>query len=410
MPNETSNSTAIPTTGSMAQEVFLTPRVVDAATFASFSATLRELLADADDRRQSLSTLNGEVAALRDALRALTTELESKLMTAVKVIPAIDQRLSKVNDALTFAEAVVRSHATERKQGSESGATPTDQQQSTPTTPTAPIAQTAPASIHTAADHAAVTASIARHAEERLAQVLADARGELDATTQVHLASVLHARDEAEDRLHQHALGLEHDSRSRLEGVLLEGLTHAATSKATELGEQLQHQLSTQLETKLAAKLDELVQQRVDAAVAAALAQQMATTVPTQVAALVRENMNALPSREPDPAIARVQQQIDELAQWTKRVDALLNDHSGLVAAQSAHSALAQIATQAAGLGQHLEALTRRAEMTAHTLAGLMSQLPMANHPIAMTNVQPAHATTMPHLGQSLPGTREQHR
>jgi hypothetical protein len=77
-----------------------------------------------------------------------------------------------------------------------------------------------------------------------------------------------------------------------------------------------------------------------------------------------------------DPQVVAMQQHLAELSRWAQRIDGLLNDHSGLVAAQSAHSALAQLATQAAGLGQHLDALTRRAEMTLHGLAGAMSQLP----------------------------------
>ncbi|MBU6413702.1 MAG: hypothetical protein KGS45_09515 [Planctomycetes bacterium] len=383
MPNDTSNSTAVPASGSLAQEVFLTPRVVDAGTFASFSATLRELLADADERRHSLSTLHGEVSALRDALRALTTELEAKLMTAVKVIPAIDQRLGKVNDALTFAEAVIRSRAAEANAEVSTTAN-TREPNPDPSAAPVPITATTGATPNEeSSDLAAATASVARHAEERLTHVIADARGELDATTQVHLASMQRAHQAAEEHLHQRALDLEADSRSRLEGVLLATLSQVATEQAA--------QISQLLESQLEARLESMIQQRVDAAVAEALAQQMAqqmsTTLPIQVAALVRENMNGLPSREPDPELIRVQQQIDELTRWSQRIDALISDHSGLVAAQSAHSALAQIATQAAGLGQHLEALTRRAEMTSHTLAGLMAQLPAA--PVPTVPAQP---------------------
>lgn len=408
MANDTTNSTATASAGTLprnaAQEVFLTPRVVDAATFASFSATLRELLADADERRQSLNMLNGEVATLRDALRALTTELEAKLMTAVKVIPAIDQRLSKVNDALTFAEAVVRSQTTERV---------TAQTRETAADAAPPPASLTNAHTGDAAEIAATTASIARHAEERLAQVIADARGELDATTQVHLDSVREMREDAEARLHHHTLGLETDLRARLEGVLLEGLSRSVTELAA--------QMSQRLEAALEERLEGLIRQRVDAAVSAAVAQQLNTMMPERVGTLVREHADVVQSAQTAKDLARLQQQIDDLTRWTQRIDAVLNDHSGLVAAQSAHSALAQIATQAAGLGQHLETLTRRAEMTAHTLAGLMSQLPMTAQVTMQQPIQRASppgaafvpgAMLMPQIPAvpGIPAPRDQHR
>lgn len=345
--------------GSIVQEVFLTPRVLDAGTFTAFSTTLKELLADADDRRVSLTALSSEVATLRDALRALTTELEGKLQTAVKVLPAIDQRLAKVNDALTFAEAVVRANA--EKLPHRTTVAPTVDSPQTRTEQPSVVSSPAP----TARDP---DPGVSEAIEERLGLVANDLRGALETSARSHAEALDEQAELVRAQLTEHAHDLEADSRSRLEGLLTAMVTQAVEEQV-KLAQQ-----------KMEAEIAGRMQAEVDAAIERTLAGQIHLQMQPHMLAF-EEFKNTRPVMNgPDPTVMptlnHLRQQMDDMTRWARSVDTLLNDHSGLVAAQSAHSALAQLATQVAGLGQHLEAMTRRAEMTAHTLAGLMAQLP----------------------------------
>jgi hypothetical protein len=368
---------------SIVQEVFLTPRVLDAGTFATFSATLKELLAEADDRRTSLTHLSSEVSTLRDSLRALTTELESKLLTAVKVLPAIDQRLSKVNDALTFAQAVAKANFETIRQPLEPA--------------TAIVPQSPPPLAQSSSQPDGLDLDQIDQMQDKLDLVANDLRAVLETTARAHALALEDQAEATRSQLTEHAHTLEADSRSRLEGLLTAMISQAVEEQVVEARRHMESHF----------------EERIQVAVRTAVEQAIANSLPEQVAghvavhmqphlATIQEAKLTTPTVAiPDPILLSLRQQVEELSRWARSVDTLLSDHSGLVAAQSAHSALAQLANQAAGLGQHLESLTRRAEMTAHTLAGLMAQLPTPT----ISPVSPMAAPI-----KTTPASRDTHR
>jgi hypothetical protein len=351
-PNPTLSSVAAPS--SIVQEVFLTPRVLDAGTFATFSATLRELLTEADDRRTSLTHLSTEVSTLRDSLRALTTELESKLLTAVKVLPAIDQRLAKVNDALTFAQAVVKANVETTRQ---------------PLEPSTAMVPQSPPSAQASSQPNGLDLDQIGELQDKLGLIANDLRGVLETTARAHILALEDQAEATRSQLTEHAHTLEADSRSRLEGLLTAMIAQAVQEQVADAQRTLEIRLDERVQTA--------IEESVERAIKRALPGHIQTSMQPHLAAMQEASVAAAATlHTPDPTLATLRQQVEEFARWARSVDTLLSDHSGLVAAQSAHSALAQLANQAAGLGQHLESLTRRAEMTAHTLAGLMAQLP----------------------------------
>ncbi len=90
-------------TTTLAEEVFLSPRVVDAATYAEFAESLRGLLAEADRGREALRQAVGETEGVVKRLDETATQAGDKLRPAVRLIPTIDQKLKQAEDALERA-------------------------------------------------------------------------------------------------------------------------------------------------------------------------------------------------------------------------------------------------------------------------------------------------------------------
>ena len=88
-------------------QVFLTPRVLDARAFQEYSATLQELLKETAGRQDTLRSASSEVESLRTGLRDAATELQRRLETAVRVIPGIDQRLARAEQLVLDANRVI---------------------------------------------------------------------------------------------------------------------------------------------------------------------------------------------------------------------------------------------------------------------------------------------------------------
>ncbi len=85
------------------QEIFLTPRVVDQGAFEQFSGDLRQLIQDAANAGRALvrtgSDTDRHLASMRDA----AGELRKQIETGARLIPTIDQRLARIEAALTKA-------------------------------------------------------------------------------------------------------------------------------------------------------------------------------------------------------------------------------------------------------------------------------------------------------------------
>lgn len=89
-----------PAGSSLAEEIFLSPRVVDERSFDEFASTLRGLVSQAQSQSAALVSSTGEVKALGDELRGASKELWTRVEAAAKVVPGIDQRVAKAEKIL----------------------------------------------------------------------------------------------------------------------------------------------------------------------------------------------------------------------------------------------------------------------------------------------------------------------
>lgn len=87
------------------EEVFLSPRVVDAAAFAEFAQSLRHLLVEAAQGRERLGQAIDETDSVVERLRGIASQAGEKLRPAVRLIPTIDQKLKQAEEALERASA-----------------------------------------------------------------------------------------------------------------------------------------------------------------------------------------------------------------------------------------------------------------------------------------------------------------
>ncbi len=92
-------------------DAFITPKVLDRRAFEELSSTLKQLVRDAAAKGQSLQTTATEVRSLGDSLREATKQLHTRLEAALKVAPALDQRLAKAEQVVQLV--VDRSKLTE---------------------------------------------------------------------------------------------------------------------------------------------------------------------------------------------------------------------------------------------------------------------------------------------------------
>ncbi|MCC6428474.1 MAG: hypothetical protein IT435_16855 [Phycisphaerales bacterium] len=83
--------------------VFITPKVLDRRAFDELSAALRQLVRDAASQGQALHGTAGEVKAMGDSLREATRQLQARLEAALKVAPALDQRVAKAEQIVQLA-------------------------------------------------------------------------------------------------------------------------------------------------------------------------------------------------------------------------------------------------------------------------------------------------------------------
>jgi hypothetical protein len=81
-------------------KVFITPRVVDEVAFDDLASSLKSLVKDAGAQSRALIETTGEVKLLGDQLREATRELQTRVDTAARVIPTLDQRVAKAEQLL----------------------------------------------------------------------------------------------------------------------------------------------------------------------------------------------------------------------------------------------------------------------------------------------------------------------
>lgn len=95
--------------GPLAQQVeddiFLTPRVLDQRAFEDLAGSLKGIVRDAVQQGEALVASTGDVKLLGQQLKDATRELQQRVDSAVRVVPTLDQRVAKVEQALDRAES-----------------------------------------------------------------------------------------------------------------------------------------------------------------------------------------------------------------------------------------------------------------------------------------------------------------
>jgi hypothetical protein len=102
-------------------KVFLTPRVVDERAFDELSGSLKTLVKDAGAQSRALIATTGEVKLLGDQLREATRELQTRVETAVKVIPTLDQRVAKAEQLLDLTGKELATRVSELREATTKG-------------------------------------------------------------------------------------------------------------------------------------------------------------------------------------------------------------------------------------------------------------------------------------------------
>jgi chromosome segregation ATPase len=96
----TSATTRMPdtSTAARAEEVFLTPRVLDQSAYEAMTVDLKALIADADGSGQTLRKTTHDVRGLTGVLRTALTELQQRIERAGKVSPALEHWVSEARE------------------------------------------------------------------------------------------------------------------------------------------------------------------------------------------------------------------------------------------------------------------------------------------------------------------------
>lgn len=82
------------------EQVFLSPRVIDQRAFDEFAGQLSKLTKEAGKAGESLAITHGQVKALSDQLRGLTSDLTTKTDAAIKALPVIEAKAAKVQQLM----------------------------------------------------------------------------------------------------------------------------------------------------------------------------------------------------------------------------------------------------------------------------------------------------------------------
>lgn len=95
-----------------AEEVFISPRVLDGRAFEEYSNTLRSLIEDAESRCEALRRAAGEVRGLGQGLRDATQELGKRLEEGVRCVSTLETGTDKLEALLN--RAAEKAEATEQ--------------------------------------------------------------------------------------------------------------------------------------------------------------------------------------------------------------------------------------------------------------------------------------------------------
>lgn len=85
-------------------DVFLTPRVIDHTAFMRYTRSLKALVDEAQAKQRSLDSTKGDASSMAGTIRDLLDELRTKMETAVRLIPTIDQRADRAQAVIDQLE------------------------------------------------------------------------------------------------------------------------------------------------------------------------------------------------------------------------------------------------------------------------------------------------------------------
>lgn len=83
--------------------VFVSPRIVDQTVFEDWSARLRQLLAEMSSHQKTAAGAAADLRGLENQIKDATRTLQQKMDTAIKIVPTIDQRIARAEDAINAA-------------------------------------------------------------------------------------------------------------------------------------------------------------------------------------------------------------------------------------------------------------------------------------------------------------------
>ena len=83
--------------------VFVSPRIVDQTVFEDWSARLRQLLSEMSSHQKTAAGAAADLRGLESQIKEATRALQQKMDTAIKIVPTIDQRIARAEDAITAA-------------------------------------------------------------------------------------------------------------------------------------------------------------------------------------------------------------------------------------------------------------------------------------------------------------------
>ncbi|KAA0212693.1 MAG: hypothetical protein DYG94_14005 [Leptolyngbya sp. PLA3] len=86
-----------------ADEVFLTPRVLDQGAFREYSESLKSLIREANGKRTDLRTDSEDARQLCENLTTMAARLRERLETTAKLLPTLDDRVKRAERLLEVA-------------------------------------------------------------------------------------------------------------------------------------------------------------------------------------------------------------------------------------------------------------------------------------------------------------------
>ncbi|MFZ4574004.1 MAG: hypothetical protein ACOYN0_06380 [Phycisphaerales bacterium] len=83
--------------------VFVSPRIVDQSAYEDWAARLRQLMAEMSGHQKTAAGAAAEFRSLESKVKDAAKSLQQKMETAIKIVPTIDQRLTRAEEAITAA-------------------------------------------------------------------------------------------------------------------------------------------------------------------------------------------------------------------------------------------------------------------------------------------------------------------